>query len=251
MGPPELPLVWVDEIASTQDEMARRARRGEAPQALATTSQTAGRGRRGRSWSCPPGAGLALSVLLRPDRADGWTWLPLMAGVAVVSAVQSLGATGLALKWPNDVLADGAKLAGLLAERVEPSGSAGPGFVLGVGLNLRDDALPAGAVALNRLGVGSSAPTVAAAVLDGLATWLPLWEAGGERVAHAYRQACATLGQPVQVSLPDGSEVTGTAEAIDADGRLVVRSTDGHPRAFAAGDVVHLRRAPTPRATLG
>ena len=247
-----LALTWVDQIASTQDETARRARSGAVAQALATTSQTSGRGRRGRAWTCPPGAGLAMSVLLRPARYDGWTWLPLLAGVAVVQAVEGLGATRPALKWPNDVLAQDAKLAGLLAERIEPAGgSAGPAFVLGVGLNLREDDLPAGAVALDQLGVGSSAATVARAVLDALEEWLPVWEAGDDRLAQAYRRACATLGQWVRLALPDGSQVIGRAVAIDGDGRLLVQLDTGPPQAFAAGDVVHLRREPTPRTPPG
>lgn len=242
-GQPPVPLAWVDEIASTQIELVARARAGAPPQALATTSQTAGHGRRGRDWACPPGAGLALSVLVRPHRDDAWTWLPLLAGVAVVDALDALGAPGLTLKWPNDVLVSSGKLAGLIAERVDspPSpGQPGPAFVLGVGINLTADGLPPVATCLHNLGVEADARQVADAVLSWLVTWMQRWVDDPAEVAGAYRVRCATLGRDVRVSLPGGQEVLGRAVAIDDDGCLVVESGSG-PQALSAGDVVHLR----------
>jgi BirA family biotin operon repressor/biotin-[acetyl-CoA-carboxylase] ligase len=240
---PPLPLAWVDEIASTQVELVARARTGAAPQALATTSQTAGHGRRGRDWSCPPGAGLALSVLVRPNRDDAWTWLPLLAGVAVVDALDAMGATGLTLKWPNDVLASAGKLAGLIAERVDsPSGPGArvPAFVLGVGINLSSDGLPSTATCLHDLGVEADARLVGDAVLTSLVRWTQRWVDDPAEVASAYRECCATVGRDVRVSLPGGRDVLGRAVAIDDAGCLVVESGSG-PQPLSAGDVVHLR----------
>lgn len=238
-----LPLTWVDEIGSTQVELVARARGGATAQALATTAQTAGHGRRGREWTCPRGAGLALSVLARPDRRDAWTWLPLMAGVAVVEALESLGAVGLALKWPNDVLAPSGKLAGIVAERVEsPPSHPGlpPAFVLGVGINLTDEGLPATAACLQGLGLDAGARPVAGAVLEHLGAWLRRWDDNPADVASAYRTRCGTLGRDVRVVLPSGGEASGQATAIDHDGCLVLETPSGR-QVFSAGDVVHLR----------
>jgi len=243
----DVPLTWVDPIPSTQVELVARARQGAPVQALATTHQTAGHGRRDREWVCAPGGGLALSVLLRPRRPDGWTWLPLLTGVAVVRAVErlrpltdGLQAVPLRLKWPNDVLdPDGAKLAGLLAERVDQP-SVPTACVLGIGVNLRTADLPAGAVGLDGLGVTRSADDLARALLDEIVAWVSRWERGDAAVAGTYRDLCSTLGQVVRVSLPDATQVSGPALSVDAHGRLVVM--DGSSEvALSAGDVVHVR----------
>ena len=128
---------WVDSTASTQVTLSDQARAGVVSRVLATTSQTAGRGRRGREWTCPPGAGLAMSVLVRLPPRDGWSWLPLAAGVAVHQALTDLGVPpSLGLKWPNDVLVDdgpgAGKLAGIIAERVDAPGGSDPALVLGM-----------------------------------------------------------------------------------------------------------------------
>lgn len=241
-GPAEsVPLAWIHEIGSTQAELVGRASAGAGEQALATTSQTGGRGRRGREWSCPAGSGLAMSVLLRPPRPDGWTWLPLVSGIAVVEALGELDAPGLSLKWPNDVLCPRGKLAGLIAERVEGSASGcPPAFVLGVGLNLRPEGLPPGSASLAELGVGRSPAQVAHAVLGSLRRWVGTWATDSSAVRSAYEQRCATLGHEVRVMLPGGDDIAGRAVALDEDGRLVVSTPTGSV-ALAAGDVVHLR----------
>jgi BirA family biotin operon repressor/biotin-[acetyl-CoA-carboxylase] ligase len=242
-------LEWRDEVDSTHEVLVAAARAGAGPAALATTSQTGGRGRRGRTWECPPGSGLALSVLLRPTRADGWTWLPLLTGVAVVDALADLGAPDAVLKWPNDVLAQGGKLAGLLAERVDAA-TAPPALVLGLGLNLRRVGLPQGAVALDALtpGVQHDAHAVAATVLRHVAEVVGRWQQRDDAwAARAYRDRCATLGAAVQVSLPDGSVLRGRAVDVDADGRLVLQPASGRPVALSAGDVQHVRPQCAPR----
>ena len=110
---------------------------------LATDHQTAGRGRLGRTWTAPRGSSIAMSVLLRPAREPAtWTWLPLLAGLAVADSLRAMADVPAVLKWPNDVLVDGAKICGILAERVDaPSGAA---CVLGLGINvhLAADELP-------------------------------------------------------------------------------------------------------------
>ena len=130
------------ETASTNADVAEAARRGE-PEGLIVVAeqQVAGRGRRDRQWVSPPRAGLTLSVLLRPGDAvpnRRWGWLPLLAGVALLEAVQRIAEVDAALKWPNDLLVQDAKCAGILAEVI------GDAVVLGIGLNVttRVDELP-------------------------------------------------------------------------------------------------------------
>lgn len=253
------------ETGSTNADVAAAARDGE-PEGLVVVAerQTAGRGRLGRCWESPARAGIATSVLLRPGQADparGWSpaplsgygWLPLLAGVALVGAVARLAELDAALKWPNDLLLDGAKCAGILAETVPSPGGGPPAVVLGVGLNVttRRDELP-----VNPNGLPATSLRLAGAaatdrdpllreLLREIARWYARWRAaGGDAEASglraAYLESCATPRRAVRVLLPDGGELTGTATTVDGAGRLVVRTTDGD-RPIAAGDVRHLR----------
>ncbi|WP_420847677.1 biotin--[acetyl-CoA-carboxylase] ligase [Natronosporangium hydrolyticum] len=238
----------VGETGSTNADAAAAARRG-VPAGLVVIAeyQRAGRGRAGRGWSSPPRAGLALSVLLRPAvPASHWGWLPLLAGVALAESTGRLGAVPARLKWPNDLLIDGRKAAGVLAE------VAAGAVVVGIGLNVTNqaDELPphtppatslalAGADTLDR-------PELLRGLLDRFAYWYHRWcRAGGDAeqcgLRPAYRQLCATLSQPVRVQLPDGGELTGHAADIDPAGRLVLRDAAGATQRLAAGDVTHLR----------
>lgn len=242
-----LSITWVDRVASTQVALAARARDGAGAQALATTAQTAGHGRRGRTWTCPPGTGLALSVLVRlPDR-PGWPWLPLVAGVAVHEALTDLGTAGIGLKWPNDLVVEtgppAGKLAGLIAERVDSSGGLEPALVLGVGINLHPGGMPEGSVALAELGVTAAHEAVAAAVVDRLENWLEAWRGDPASAAGPYRDRCVTTGQAVQVHLPGGKLLRGQASRVDDDGCLVVDVPGAGAVPVSAGDVVHLRPA--------
>jgi BirA family biotin operon repressor/biotin-[acetyl-CoA-carboxylase] ligase len=233
---------WTDiqvktETGSTNADAARAAREG-APEGLVVVAerQTAGRGRYDRRWESPPRAGLTLSVLLRPPRISGW--LPLLAGVALVETVRRLGEVDAVLKWPNDLLVDGRKCAGVLAESV------GDAVVVGIGLNvtLRAPELPVpAATSLQLAGAAcTDRDPLLRALLRTLADRYLRWRADpdGSGLAQAYRLHCATLGRRVTVSLPGGGRLTGTADDIDSAGRLVVDGT-----AVAAGDVVHVRSA--------
>jgi BirA family biotin operon repressor/biotin-[acetyl-CoA-carboxylase] ligase len=239
------PVTWVESVASTQSVLVARAHAGESAQVLATTAQTAGRGRRGREWSCPPGAGLAMSVLVRLSRHDSWTWLPLVTGVAVHEALTQLSVPGgLGLKWPNDVVVDSGprrgKLAGIIAERVDEPAGTDPALVVGIGVNLAGRGLPPGATALDSLGVAAEPDGLASSLLGSLEAWLDRWVVEPSRVRAAYRQRCVTVGQAVRVRLPGGEDIEGTAAAIDEDGRLVLTTGRG-AMSLTAGDVVHLR----------
>ncbi|MGC5287199.1 biotin--[acetyl-CoA-carboxylase] ligase [Micromonospora sp. DT231] len=254
------------ETGSTNADVAEAARAGE-PEGLVVVAerQTAGRGRRGRVWQSPPRAGIATSVLLRPGVAvpdrdwrpvppTGYGWLPLLAGVALVEAVARLAELDATLKWPNDLLIDGAKCAGVLAEAVPGrSPDQPPAIVLGIGLNvtLRADELPVNPTGLPATSLQLAGATATdrdpllRALLRAVADWYDRWRsAGGDAVASglrdAYLAACATIDREVRVLLPDGETLTGTATGVDPDGQLMVTTAIG-ARTLAAGDVLHLR----------
>ena len=213
---------------------------------LVVEEQTAGRGRLARPWVSPARAGLTFSVLLAPEApVSRWGWLPLLAGLAVVDGVRTATDLEVRLKWPNDVLAaDGRKLAGILAERVDVSGV--PMAVVGVGVNVttRPDELPVPtATSLALAGAErTDRQTVLTAVLRALDARVSAWAAGPRLPPAAdYRAACSTLGAAVRVELPSKDPLEGAAVDVDDDGRLVVECADGSRTAVAAGDVTHLR----------
>lgn len=213
----------VDETGSTNADVAARARAGEAPGlVLVAETQTLGRGRLGRTWTSPPRAGLTFSALLTVPPSP---WVPLLAGVAMCRALGDAAGVEARLKWPNDVLVGDRKICGILAE------VAAGRVVLGMGLNVstRSDELPPDRPATSVLLAGgmTDRPTLLRAILRALA---------GDASSDDYRARCSTLGREVSVHLPDDTVATGTATAIDDEGRLVVGGAS-----YAAGDVVHLR----------
>ena len=235
----------VASTGSTNADLAARARAGEpAGVVLATDHQVSGRGRLGRTWTAPPGSSIAMSVLLRPERDPAtWTWLPLLAGLAVADSLRAVAGVPAVLKWPNDVLVADAKVCGILAERVDSP--QGPACVLGVGVNvhLAEDELPvptATSLAVLRPGERFVRAEIMTTVLATLALLYHRWEDGLDtELAADYVSRSGTIGRSVRVLLADGSSVTGEAVGIDAEGRLRVRTPTG-VQTFAAGDVTHL-----------
>jgi BirA family biotin operon repressor/biotin-[acetyl-CoA-carboxylase] ligase len=229
---------------STNADLAAAARAG-APSGtvLVSDHQSAGRGRFTRVWEAPPRASLAISVLLRPPAAISarrWLWLPLVTGLAVADGVRSASGLGAELKWPNDVLVGGRKLCGILAERVD-SGH-GPAAVIGMGINtsLAEHELPVPtATSLALAGAAVDADALAAAVLGALGDWYTRWLAA-EDLRAEYAVRCSSVGRRVRVQLSAEEFVEGRATGVDDDGCLLVAVAGGE-RAFAAGDVVHLR----------
>jgi BirA family biotin operon repressor/biotin-[acetyl-CoA-carboxylase] ligase len=262
---PAGPVARLDVVArtgSTNADLLAAARAGAPDRAvLAAELQQAGRGRLDRRWTSPPGAGLTVSVLLRPSGVPTarWGWLPLLAGLALLRTVTELTPLAAALKWPNDLLLGPpggpavAKCAGLLAEA--DAGGAEPAVVIGIGLNVRNrrDELPDGASSLHAEGAEVSRNALLAALLRRLLADEAAWRAaGGDPDAVGlladYRAACATLGSPVRIEQPGGVSTFATASDVDGDGRLLVREQSGATRAVAAGDVVHLRAIPGEQA---
>ena len=242
---------------STNADLLARAADGEAEGAvLAAEQQDAGRGRMGRAWVAPPRAALAFSVLLRPQDVPPArrSWLSLLAGVAAATSVRTAAGVDAQLKWPNDVLAGGAKLGGILAE------AAGDAVVVGIGLNVSTgpDELPPpgpGALAATSLRLSGAAlsgsarldrEALLADLLAGFERWYRAWcqvmgDAERSGLHAAYTRLSATLGRRVRVERPGGQQVTGLATGLDPDGRLLVRESPDTEVAVAAGDVVHLR----------
>lgn len=221
------PLEIIFALDSTNEELLRRLRSGfDHPLALAAEAQLKGRGRRNRVWLSALGAGITLSLLWPGSVSNYGEALPLRVGVAVADALRMLGVRRVGLKWPNDLVAPGGKLGGILVE------TRAMGVVIGLGLNherLPDLALRAGrSVTSIRELAGRLAPPrwrVIEVVLQALAR---VWR--GED-AHTWRQRFAQLdvlaGREVTVLEADGTRRRGVAEGIDANGALQVRYDEG------------------------
>src|SRR5829696_4826697 len=245
---PYAELDVVAETGSTNHDLKQAGSRDRS--VLVAEHQTAGRGRAGRRWVAPPRSGLFFSVRLRPEPVPPTRrgWLPLVAGVALATAVGAASGVAASLKWPNDLLLGPRqrKGAGILAEAV------GESLVLGIGLNvsLREAELPVpdatslaieGATALDR-------DELLVAVLLELADVERRWRAAhgdveASGLGERYRALCSTVGMDVRVELPNGAALRGTAVDVDASGRLVVRDGRGERTAVSAGDVGHVRPA--------
>ncbi|MGZ4434809.1 MAG: biotin--[acetyl-CoA-carboxylase] ligase [Trebonia sp.] len=232
---------------STNADLLRRG--GAEGQVLVAESQVAGRGRMGRSWVSAAGASLTFSVLLRPVSVPAARrgWLPLLTGVSVACAVRDVSGVAAALKWPNDVLAGSRKLAGILAEQSCDT------VVIGIGLNV---ATPADALPVSPSGLPATSLLVEGASVSREALLAGMLRELGRRytvfrddpdparagLLSDYRALCATLGRSVRVELPGGRVLSGVAEDIDADGRLLVAPPGGaSPTPVSAGDVIHVR----------
>lgn len=241
----------VESTGSTNADLLARALAGEPEGAvLAAEEQRAGRGRMGRTWTSPPRAALTVSVLLKPAVPPARRgWLPLLAGVAVATAVTQVAGVETRIKWPNDLLAADAKLAGILAEAARDA------VVVGIGLNVSTEpaelpaASPGGLPATSLAAAGATMldrEELLLAILAGLEHWYRAWQqAGGDPDRSGLRQEylrwSATIGRTVRAELPGGQALSGPAAGVDSDGRLLVRVSSGSEVAVAAGDVVHLR----------
>jgi BirA family transcriptional regulator, biotin operon repressor / biotin---[acetyl-CoA-carboxylase] ligase len=240
----------VEETGSTNADLLARAAAGDRIDGIVLIAehQTAGHGRIGRSWSDAPRGGIALSagISAADVPTERWGWLPLATGVAVVDAVAETTDVRPTLKWPNDAMANGGKLAGILAEVAAPDKV----VVVGVGLNVTLSADEAGdPAATSLLDLGVSAPDrteLTHQLLRELGARITQWRNGGgagDRLMADYLARSSTIGSRVRVVMPGDREVVGIARSIDDQGRLCIES-DGQTTAVSAGDVVNLR--PTP-----
>ncbi|NMA99294.1 MAG: biotin--[acetyl-CoA-carboxylase] ligase [Phyllobacteriaceae bacterium] len=250
-------LAGFESIGSTYSEALKAAAAGD-PGGIwfAALQQTAGRGRRGRAWDSPKG-NLAASLLIVPDTSPELiATLGFVAGVALSAALDVVlpngtvrigidgadGADGrsrVALKWPNDVLADGAKLAGILLEASKtPDGRSA--IVVGCGVNVvsAPEGVPYPATSIRGMGIERTAADVFEALSDAWVDAFSLWDDGRgvAQVLEKWRGSAAGIGAPVAVS-QDGTVRRGIFETIDSSGRLIIRDDDGSRHAITAGDV--------------
>lgn len=214
-------LEQYQELGSTSDELVRRARAGE-PAGLAVLAfrQTAGRGSRGRAWTAPEG-NLNLSILLRPARPAAEAGLfSLISGIAVAEALEGLGAKGLSLKWPNDILCNGAKLAGILID-VTPDGERLEWLGIGIGINLKAaPAIPGRrTMALAAQGLEISPETAAKAILARLENWV---EAPAAAIRAAWLEKGHPPGTPMEIAYA-GQRHAGLFAGLTESGELMLR----------------------------
>src|SRR3954447_1281145 len=234
-------LAAFDRVGSTNAEALARARGGErGPLWLVTSEQTAGRGRRHRPWIAPRGnlAASILEVMAVPPAVAAT--LGFAAGVALVAALRSAGSDEIAfaLKWPNDVMANGEKLAGILLE-AEVVGDR-LAVVVGIGTNVvaAPEGTPTPATSLHALGIQLTAEQLFAALCDAWAEFRGIWDDGRgfAEIRRRWLQHAAGLGGPVCI-VSGGSTVTGSFDTIDAIGCMIVRTSDSRRLPISAGDV--------------
>jgi BirA family biotin operon repressor/biotin-[acetyl-CoA-carboxylase] ligase len=232
--------IVLDETDSTLDEARRRLPELSGPAWILARHQTAARGRRGRPWRHPPGNFAATLVLPRPGAPEVAAQRSFAAALALQDALAPLApAARWALKWPNDVLLNGGKLAGILLEGL-PDGA----LAVGIGVNLAQapqaGEVEPGALRPVSLAQETGALVGPAAFLSALATAYAPWEdqlttQGFPPLKNAWLARAARLGEAVTVRLPTET-LEGRFETLDDSGRLVLATPRG-PRAIAAGDV--------------
>ncbi len=235
-------LLEFDEIDSTNQEARRRAQAGElGPLWITAARQTQGRGRRGRVWIAPPG-NLSATLLLRPNRpAASCAQLSFAAALAVADMLSIYGrGLDFRLKWPNDVLSVGKKIAGILLESESTPDGMTAWLAIGIGVNLAafpdDTELPAASLR----SLGATPPSPKDATLDlaaAFAKWYETWrQAGFAPVREAWLSRAQGLGQRIRVRLANGTLV-GVFRDIDDSGALLLGLPNNVTRTIAAGEV--------------
>ncbi|WP_312181490.1 biotin--[acetyl-CoA-carboxylase] ligase [Arthrobacter sp.] len=258
----------VSETGSTNTDLSDAARLAPSQypdlSVLTAELQTAGRGRLGRTWEAPERSSLFVSVLLRPVNASGrplptqsYGWLSLLAALSLTRSVAARTGVEPKLKWPNDVMVDGRKLAGVLAQVVPETSGNPPAVVVGTGLNvsLTDEDQPVSTATSLLMEYASttdrnilledyllrfSEDYHAFCAVDGDAT--APWAQGGS-LKDQVSARMVTLGQHVRAYLPGGAELVGRAVGLDPHGALFIADDEGTRHAVTAADVVHLRAA--------
>lgn len=230
---------WFESVTSTNDVARRAAEEGErGPLVIGAETQTAGRGRRGRRWLDVPGRSLLFTVVLSPPDPRQGSLLGLCAAASVLLALEELGASGLAIRWPNDVAWGGRKVCGILVE------AAGDAFLAGIGVNVLGSARDLGcdrpaATVEEILARPLSREEVLARILNHFHALYHNAVLGDSHYLHTLvSRRDALKGRRVVVILPN-KRVVGTAAGIDAHGRLGVQMADtGSVVWLTAGEVV-------------
>jgi BirA family biotin operon repressor/biotin-[acetyl-CoA-carboxylase] ligase len=235
---------WFDACDSTNTVATAAAADGATEGLLVLAGeQTAGRGRQGRSWVAPAGSSLLFSLVVRPvTPAATHQLLPLLSGLVLAETVaRHLPDAEVALKWPNDLLVNGRKAAGILVE------GTGGAAVIGVGVNVdwrgvqRPPELAEATSLAEEGGQGIDGWRVLAGFIGVFSRRYEQWQELPAAFLDGYRQRCATLGQVVRIERSHQSHLEGVATDVDPSGALLLRTDEGRTVAVNAGDVHHLR----------
>lgn len=233
-------IVYFKEIDSTNRYAKKLAAEGAAhgTMVLADT-QTAGRGRRGHSWISPAGSSISMTLILRPEVPPAQVAkISLLTALATANAIRRVTGLDARIKWPNDIVAEGRKVCGMLME-MDATPERVASVVAGVGINVHQTQFPEeiahSASSLDLLaGRRISRSVIVRAFLQ---EYERVWALGDEAMMRAYRERSATIGQRVQVIGLNGT-YTGTAEGVTDSGSLLVRADeDGGVREVLAADV--------------
>jgi BirA family biotin operon repressor/biotin-[acetyl-CoA-carboxylase] ligase len=235
----------VESTGSTQVDLVKKVRDGVAHHGdvLASEFQSNGRGRLDRTFIAPPRSALLFSFYVEPkNNTDRWGWLPLLAGQSVAHAISQVldlrEGEDLKLKWPNDILFNDRKVAGLLTERVQTLDSTG--VVIGIGINVytHQEELPiptATSFALQGY-PDCDRNVLLVQILQSFSEYLRRWEENDSTLLGEYSSNSATIGRSVEIEMPGQEKVASLAASIDASGALVLE--DG--RLIMVGDVIHV-----------
>jgi BirA family biotin operon repressor/biotin-[acetyl-CoA-carboxylase] ligase len=228
------------ELDSTNRWALDRAREGAAEGLVVVADhQTAGRGRLDRTWEAPPGSSLLVSVVLHQvGGADGAHRAVIAAAVALARAIRSVAGVDAGMKWPNDVVVNDRKLAGILAE------AEGDALVVGLGVNVNWHEFPAEiAATATACSIEAGHEVDRDALLVAFLTELAAALDDPVATERAHRDLLVTLGRRVRVTLTRGDPIEGEAVGLGVHGELEVRTDDGVIHAVTTGDVHHLRAA--------
>lgn len=236
------------EVAST-NRIAKQLALADAPEGtlVIAETQTEGRGRKGRTWFSPPGGGIYLSLILRPDlHPVEAAKMTLLTGVALTETLLGLIPDGVSIKWPNDILVGGRKIAGILTE-VGTEIDAVDYMVIGIGLNvgIAREEFPAelkrrATSVFSETGISTRRVEILCDFLSRLEDWyLGISQTGFLPVIRRWRELTDTIGRPVRVPRPD-RPMEGTVAGIDDDGVLLLEGPDGSVRRILSGEVEYL-----------
>lgn len=245
MSPEVISLKSVD---STNSELIRRCANGSlAPWTVVVASeQIAGRGRLDRNWQSEPGSGLWCSVLVDISGCEMPTWLPLVAGLAVFDACKRLGAA-VELKWPNDVMANGAKLGGMLIESAGVPGQ----WVVGIGINVTRAHFPNSVALADLCGNTPEITNALAAIVHSLHAQVEAWRNAGWDTSDPsarYHSVCSSIGANLHITRPNEAPFDAQGLGLDEFGHLIVARSGDRREIVLAADVVHATIKPcTPK----
>lgn len=230
-------IIELDEIDSTNDELRRMAEKGAKHFSIVSAKkQTRGKGRYSRTWESPKG-NLYLSILIKKTKFDVAYQLSFVAGLAVLDTIQTFIPSHEAkLKWPNDVLVDDKKIAGILLESSSSQAGNLDYLIIGFGINVKES--PDYATNMKELGFKQSFGDVKRYLIDKFEKLYTIWlEEGFGRIGELWLRNAAYLGEKIRVNLPE-KEVEGIFRGLTPQGELILETTDGE-RLISSGEVFY------------